>query len=206
MNQKLIDLFKLLQITRDQPQYGYDIAGILKHELSDLAQHHYLVTFITWQLCKTIEENGGQINTLRAVEMAMIHDLGELFGGDINFFYAQKNPKARELAKKFEHENNLFLSQFFPNPKNQEDLIKEMSDKTTDESIVAKVADYTEVMFYKIRLGRLKPEDIKSNGDVLKTIAESAKDQTVKSTLLSFLEEWPNTLPGPSTLDIINHV
>jgi len=44
----LTKLFKLVELTRFQPQYGYALAGIPKEELSNLAEHHYLVTFIAW--------------------------------------------------------------------------------------------------------------------------------------------------------------
>lgn len=42
----LTNLFKLMQLTRSQPLYGYVIGGVQKNDLSNLAEHHYLVTFI----------------------------------------------------------------------------------------------------------------------------------------------------------------
>ena len=37
----LTNLFKLMELTRSQPQYGYALAGIQQDELSNLAEHHF---------------------------------------------------------------------------------------------------------------------------------------------------------------------
>ncbi len=55
---ELIDLFRLIELTRSQPQSGYALSGIPKSELSDLAAHHYLVTFIGWQLARRVQAKG----------------------------------------------------------------------------------------------------------------------------------------------------
>src|ERR1700738_3323865 len=102
---KLVNFLKLMQITRTQPQYGYALSNLKKHELSNLAEHHYLVTFIALQLARYAKSFGAKINTERIMEISLVHDLGELFGGDISRPYAMANPKARQLAKAFESEN-----------------------------------------------------------------------------------------------------
>src|SRR5688572_26987474 len=99
---KLTTLFRLLELTRAQPQYGYILAEIPKSDLSDLAQHHYLVTFVAWRLAVLVVQKGGKINLERVLELSLIHDLGELFGGDISMPYARANPAARNAAKEFE--------------------------------------------------------------------------------------------------------
>lgn len=200
----LIDLFKLAEVTRDQPQYGYNLAGVHRNELSDLAQHQYLVTFIAWQLGMLIQQAGAELNVQRVMEISMIHDFGELFGSDISFYYAKANPAARKLAKEFEHENNNFLSRFFSEPGAYQELIVEMETQATNESIVAKIADYTEVLLNKHRMGKLLPQDIESNGAVLKSIAQKSNNQTIQTILISFINSWKDTLPGKSVLEIID--
>jgi Predicted hydrolases of HD superfamily len=91
----LTNTFRLLEITRFQPQYGYALAGISKSEQSDLAQHHYLVTIFAWILTLEINARGGNLNVLRTVEICLTHDLGELFGGDIGMPYVRANPTAK---------------------------------------------------------------------------------------------------------------
>lgn len=74
----LKDLFRVIELTRSQPQYGYALAGIAKDKLSNLAEHHYLVTFIAWQLAANLEKAGAQIDVRKVLEYALVHDLGEL--------------------------------------------------------------------------------------------------------------------------------
>lgn len=73
----LPDLFTLLQITRSQPQYGYALSGIQQDELSNLAEHHYLVTFIAWQIAVHLKQKGAAIEVQQVLELSMIHDLGD---------------------------------------------------------------------------------------------------------------------------------
>lgn len=199
----LTDLFKLVEITRDQPQYGYNLAGLHKHELSDLAQHHYLVTFIAWQLGLLIQQAGGTINTLRAIEISMLHDLGELFGGDISHYYAKANPTARTFAKQYEHENNIFLSKHFMDNNYYMNLVKEMEDLTTDESILAKTADYMEVLHYKQHIQKLDAQDLSTFMEGIKKRAEKLADEKSRNALKVFLDSWSMELATKSTLDIL---
>src|SRR5581483_5063728 len=139
-------LFRLIELTRSQPQYGYILAEIPKAQLSDLAQHHYLVTFIAWQLAAAANRAGGEINTEKVLEYALVHDLGELFGGDIAMPYAQANPPAREAAKSFERENQKYISRFFEDGQAEvQTLFTEVMQATTNEALIAKIADYVEV-------------------------------------------------------------
>lgn len=200
----LTDLFKLVEITRDQPQYGYNLAGLHKYELSDLAQHHYLATFITWQLGLLLQEAGGKVNIFRAMEISMMHDLGELFGGDICHYYAKANPTARTLAKQYERENNNFLSQYFHDKNYYMDLVKEMEEVRTDESIVAKTADYMEVLHYKQRIQKLDAQDLGPFMDGIRKRALELQDEQSRKTLSEFLDSWSQELPHKNTIDIIS--
>ena len=58
----LPNLFKLMELTRAQVQYGYLMSGMRKDQLSNLAEHHYLVTFIGWQLALNLKEAGANID------------------------------------------------------------------------------------------------------------------------------------------------
>ena len=72
----LTNLFKLIELTRSQPQYGYALAGIQQDELSNLAEHHYLVTFVAWQLASQVKRAGANIDIQKVLEFCLIHDLG----------------------------------------------------------------------------------------------------------------------------------
>jgi 5'-deoxynucleotidase YfbR-like HD superfamily hydrolase len=147
---KLTDLFTLMELTRSMPQYGYILSGVKRDDLSNLAEHHYLVTFIAWQIALHLKSKGAKLNVGKVMEFAMVHDLGELFGGDISMPYAKVNPKAREYAKMFEEENQRFFAKFFGE---QEDHFKnlghEILDAVSDEALVAKFSDYIEHAHFK---------------------------------------------------------
>ncbi len=146
----ILDLFKIMQLTRSQPQYGYVLGGLKRSQLSYLAEHHYLVTFTGWQLSEMILRRGGKINPLKVIELCMVHDLGELFGGDIGMPYARRNPKAKELSRKFEEENAKFLSQYFLEGQDKFNILwKDVIEAKNDESAVAKIADLLETFCFK---------------------------------------------------------
>src|SRR3989344_6204634 len=197
-------LIKLVELTRNQPQYGYALAGISKGEQSDLAQHHYLVSFIAWQLARAVNRNGGDINVERVLEFAMIHDLGELLGGDINFFYGRVNPKAKEYAKAFDAENAKFLSDFFGEDKEHyEQLAEEILDAKSDECIVAKIADYVECINYKLMSSSISKIDMPVTLEGVEKMLARTENESLKKTIKSFIEEWQKSLGDNDTLDII---
>lgn len=186
---KIIDLINLLQISRVQPQYGYNIAGG-NARVSDLAQHHYLVTMLGWQLAEFVNDKGAKIDSHKVVKFCLLHDIGELFGGDIGMYYAKSNPKAREYAKQFEEENQRFLSEYFSNKKEVLDLTKEILESESDEAHISKVADYLEVTHYKLFNAQLEKKDVELIVPKLIEKIEKIEDSTAREELLKFVEAW----------------
>jgi 5'-deoxynucleotidase YfbR-like HD superfamily hydrolase len=200
----LTDLFKIMQLTRSMPQYGYVVAGIKQNDLSNLAEHHYLVTFIAWQLALILKDKGAQIDVLKVLEISLVHDVGELFGGDLSFHYGRAHKVAREKAKAFEKENVLFLSKFFPKPEKFLELNSlERGDILSDEAIISRFADLVECIYYKITLDKVTPKDMDETIAALRARALEAKDDILKKELLDFLGAFSTILDGKSTQDII---
>ena len=188
----LTNLFKLMQLTRSQPLYGYVIGGVQKNDLSNLAEHHYLVTFIAWQLARQVKSKGANINVEKVLEFAMVHDIGELFGGYISMPYARANPKAREYAKAFEEENQKFLSKFFGSEEAYfKKLGHEILDAKSDEALIAKIADYLEHIHYKQYIKVISQKtDIDSLRPVLKLKISKIKDPVAKKEIDKFTKDW----------------
>ena len=85
------------------------------------------------------------------MEFCLIHDIGELMGGDISALYAMMNKRARKFAKAFEEENQKYLAKFFGDEaKYIRKITKEILDAKSDEALVAKIADYVECAHYKV--------------------------------------------------------
>lgn len=202
----LPNLFKLFEVTRTQPQYGYALSGLRRHELSNLAEHHYLVTMIACQLALAVQSAGAAINVQRVLEFALVHDLGELLGGDISMPYAKANPKARQLAKAFEAENQQYLSQFFGEQSaNYLVLSAESSDPQSDEAIIAKVADYIEVTHYKLYMGLFSQADLDLIVPKLQGVIAKLQDEKAKAALTSFVQDWAGQLPGKGVREVITN-
>jgi 5'-deoxynucleotidase YfbR-like HD superfamily hydrolase len=187
--EKIIEFINLLQISRIQPQYGYSIAGG-NMRISNLAEHHYLVTMLGWQLCEIVNKEGAKIDTFKVLKFSLLHDIGELFGGDIGMYYAKANPQARIYAKQFEEENQRFLSKFFDNEEEVANLTKEILESKSDEAHISKIADYLEVTHYKLFNDQLKKEDIVLIIPKLTDKVEKIKDNVAREELLKFLKVW----------------
>jgi len=203
----LTKLFRLAQITRSMPQYGYAVAEISKHDLSDLAQHQYLVTFITWRLCRLVKNAGGKVDMEKAMEFALIHDFGELFGGDIAMPYGKANPKAREKAKAFEAENQKYLAQFFDADAGYyQSLSDEIMDAKSDEALISKIADYIECTHYKLYIRHFSKGDVVMAKKKIDVWVKSLKDPVAKKELGKFLKLWVKELDQKDIKEIFDFI
>jgi 5'-deoxynucleotidase YfbR-like HD superfamily hydrolase len=199
----LTKLFRLLEVSRAQPQYGYIFSGIPKTELSDLAQHHYLVTMMAWQLARLCIAQGSTLDLAKTLEISLMHDLGELFGGDICKPYGLRNPAALAAAKAFEAENLKYLAtQFGNNEDHIHNLTPEIMQPSTPEGLVAKIADYVEVTHYKLYVGKLTEGDIVMSVNHISKLLERMSDVKAKKALHIFVKEWEDDLRNHSSEEI----
>lgn len=203
---KLTNLFKILQISRSQPQYGYVGTGFLKHELSNLAEHHYLATIFAWQLGEHLNKAGAKLNLQKIMEITLVHDLGELFGSDLSAVYAKANPKVRKITRDFENENQKFLSNFFGKSKKKFlELSDEAMDIKSDEGWISKIAEYMEVAHYKFYVGKFTDFDFKFVIKISKMV-DNLKDKIAKKEMKKFMKEWVKDLPTKSVLEILDDI
>ena len=200
----LTDLFKLLELTRSVPQTGYAMIGFRQNELSNLAEHHYLVTFFAWQIARHLKRKGAKLNTEKVLEFALIHDLGELFGGDVSMVYGSINPKAKKLAKAFEEENQIFLSEFFGDDKAHfKSLSREILNAKSDEAIIAKIADYLEIIYYRFYVKGI-PKFSKVISVKLQDKIKNIKDGIARRELEQFIRLWSKEFPQRDIVGVLN--
>lgn len=76
-NEELIDLLVELQVLDRVPRMGYLLRGLSDPE--SVAEHNFHVVFLVWSLGRKIPN----LDVLRALEMALIHDLAEVRTGDL---------------------------------------------------------------------------------------------------------------------------
>ncbi|MFC1632586.1 HD domain-containing protein [Patescibacteria group bacterium] len=188
-------LFSIIELTRFQPQYGWGPVGISKGEQSDLAQHGYMVTYIAWILGLKANQAGAKLNLGRIMELAMVHDLGELFGGDIAMPYAKANPDARQAAKAFEAENIKFINDLHGEDKKYfNDLTKELESGSSDEALVARVADYIELAHYKLLINHLDDSSVAMYIKKIQGKIDSLKDEAARTYFQDFNDKWPKEI------------
>lgn len=197
----LTNLFKIIELTRSQVQYGYVLSGVRKHELSNLAEHHYLVAFMGWQMAKSLEKAGAKINPAKVLELCMIHDLGELFGGDISRPYAMANPKARKLAKAFEAENQNYIRKYLATV--DQEIWDEVMEPVTDEGIIYKIADVMECGHFLKYMGHYKPLDTKILKDKLPKLANTLKDKVAKKEMSKFVASWLKEIQAKNATEVL---
>ena len=198
-------LFRLLELTRNMPQYGYVLAGISKNELSDLAQHHYLVAMIAWQLARACQQNGSSINLARVLEISLTHDLGEIFGSDISMPYARANEEARTYAKQFERSNLGFLAHDFFTHDEQyfTALVTEEKELTSDEAIIVKIADMYEVTHYKALVAEVTSGDIEMAVIKINKVLAAMQDERTKQTLQTITNTWAKEIAKTQDSEIL---
>ncbi|MEK7623694.1 MAG: HD domain-containing protein [Patescibacteria group bacterium] len=195
----LLKLITLLQITREQPLTGWFIAGIKRSEVPTLAEHHYTATLIGWLLAQKIKDAGGKINERKIVLMLLIHDLNELFGGDISGPLNRKYPDLREYKNKIGHRAIQLLSSFMDSPTEKQIhvLWKEMEDGVSDESVVVKIVDQMDHQMYMEHYNYTtkttpkerdyRPQFIQEH---IYKLAERIGDQKTKKVMDDFLKEF----------------
>lgn len=139
----LLKLFSLLQLTKEQPLTGYLIAGIKSQDIPSLADHHYTATLMGWILSQKIKDAEGIINERKIVLMLLIHDLSELFGGDISGPLNRKYPDLRQFKNKIGERAVGLLAGFLDGGAQEQfrGLWREMELGASDEAIVVKIID-----------------------------------------------------------------
>lgn len=132
------------------------------------------------------------------MELALTHDIGELFGGDIAAPYARANPTARKHAKAFEQENLKFLAPFFGDDEGYVTaLFKELHRKSTDEARIVKIADFIECTHYKRYIHRSTKGDTSIVVNVIEANLGALQDATTRAALQGVTDEWLQGLDRP---------
>lgn len=181
----------ILEMTREQVQYGYFLVGVNRHETSTLAEHHYLVTMIGWMLCEYLnEDEGSLVDTSKVMQLCLVHDLGELFGGDMAAPLSRKRPDIKAHAQAFEKGNKEILMSFLNThvAKAMQALFEEEETKVTDEAVVAKIADLMETHFFLEHRNIQHAQKDLFYRDHIRPLADKLSNPKIKEKLEPFFE------------------
>ncbi|PIR02926.1 MAG: hypothetical protein COV60_03095 [Candidatus Magasanikbacteria bacterium CG11_big_fil_rev_8_21_14_0_20_43_7] len=196
----LIDFFSILQLTKEQPLTGYLLAGLKLHETATLAEHHYTTAMMGYFLGQKIVDAGGTLDVQKVMMMSMIHDLSELFGGDIAGPLNRKYPELREYKDKIGEKAILLLSEYLDGGGGEtfRALWEEMESGKTDESVITKIVDQMDHQFFLEHLNYRAKYNTDQHGDYrpafvqnhIRTLSEKLNDPKTKKVVNEFFDTF----------------
>lgn len=135
-NDSLLEMLLELQTLDRVPRMGYVLRGVPEPE--SVAEHSWHVAFLVWTLAPRIPE----VDALRALGMALVHDVAEVRTGDLprvaRRYYA---PGAKAAA---EHEVMSELAG--PEAERATELLAEYGAAQTPEARLVKACDKLQLM------------------------------------------------------------
>jgi len=198
---ELLKLLSILQLTKEQPCTGYLAGGVRVSEIPNLASHHYTTTLNAYFILQRIKKAGGQINERKVILMLLVHDLPELFGGDISTPLNRKYPDLRKYKDKIGERAIAMMTEFLNSDEAAEfrKLHQELDQFTTDEAVIAKIFDQMDHQFFMEHLNfhnRYNREKGDFRVDVIKDhllkLTERIRDVKTKKVMNDFLQEFWN--------------
>lgn len=139
------------------------------HQNENVAEHCFYVALIARALCSVLEENGQEVNKCEVMEKALVHDMEEMFSGDIAQPFKYADPELKKLIDKL---NEKSIDKAFEGlPKKLAEHFKFLwsdyhaGNKMEDK--VIKIADRLSLVSYcleQIKLGNKFMVEILDNG------------------------------------------
>lgn len=135
-NEDLLDLLLELQSLDRVPRTGYVLRGVDRPE--SVSEHSWHVLFLVWTLASRISG----IDPLKAMEMAILHDLAELRVGDLPRTAGRYFPEgAKEAA-----ENAALAEILAPLPERVRELFADYQAGSSPEARLVKACDKLQLM------------------------------------------------------------
>jgi len=135
-NERLLDLVLELQVLDRVPRAGFVLRGVAQPE--SVSEHSWHVVFLVWVLGREIDE----VDTLRAVEIALVHDLAELRVGDLPRTASKYFPEGAKNAA----ETAALADVLAPLPARAQELYAEYQAGETPEARLVKACDKLQLM------------------------------------------------------------
>lgn len=161
------DNYSLLKVQNSTIQNMSNIVrynGRTVHKTENLAEHSYYVAYFVYELGEMFKLTQTQIN--KAVKIAICHDIGELYTGDLPHSLKAFSPEIDRLTSLIEEKT---IHQNFPTFSKSFHAFRTEQDEIV--STLVKAADCADVLMYINRERALGNQDT----DVLHIYAESSE-------------------------------
>lgn len=132
----LLDLLRELQSLDRVPRMGYNQRGVADPE--SVSEHAFHVVFLVWTLAREVPE----VDTLRAVELALVHDLAEVRFGDLPRTAADYLPAGAKAQAELAAITDLLA----PMAGHPAELLKEYQDRNTPEACLVSLCDKLQLL------------------------------------------------------------
>ena len=135
-NESLLELFLELQNLDRVPRMGYALRGVPAAE--SVAEHSLHVALLVWALAPRTPG----VDRLRALELALVHDLAELRTGDLPMTAARYLPAGAKQAA----ESAVLTEMLAPVGPRAAELVAELARRDTPEARFVKACDKLQLM------------------------------------------------------------
>ena len=135
-NETLVDLLLELQALDRVPRMGYALRGV--PEAESVAEHTFHVATLVWALAA----DEASVDPLRALELALLHDLAEVRTGDLPMTAGRYLPEGAKAAG----ERAAFDELLAPLGERAQRLLDDLDASTSAEARFVKACDKLQLM------------------------------------------------------------
>lgn len=146
--ENLAQWWSVIALARSAPRTGWNTIGLDRHQMDNLAAHHYMVTMIANTIAMYAEiELKLTIDRSNVQGMALLHDIGEiLLGADMATPQGMSSDyaAAKQAARRLEDRVIDIFAQLLHNPELETKLRQLCADErslASDEARIVKLAD-----------------------------------------------------------------
>ncbi len=133
---------------------GWDIAGAQIHPRESVAAHSWGTSFLTWVISNLLEMEGIQFDSLKALQMALLHDIPECITSDIPYpaieLGGDEFAAAKEVAEAGAVDLLFSTNALLQAPAQQ--LLTELAERKSLESRIVFTCDVLDTLFHAVSL------------------------------------------------------
>jgi putative hydrolase of HD superfamily len=132
----ILDLLQETQALDRTPRTGYSLRGVPSAE--SISEHSFHVVFLTWVLSSTIQG----LDRMKALEMALVHDIAEVRFGDLPVTASHYLPPGAKNGAESQAGQDILA----PLPQALRDAFSEYMEGTSPEARFVKACDKLQLM------------------------------------------------------------
>lgn len=192
----LIHLFNHFQGAKRMPRTGWIVGRFGSHEIDTISEHGYMTSIMCLMLAHALQHDE---HSVQIVDMALIEELGKLYGGGVSVLFNIRAPELREDAEIIRRKTIEFLAEKIAFPKLKEHFINtymQVTTRTDDDArlvlLIGRLADqlHRELVHKPVYIDR----DGSNTEKFLNNVLDTFTNEKLKKELISFSEAVMQTI------------